>query len=353
MIPLPSPPVRGQPIQADLQRAIIEAIRRCRPISGTGITLHETANGTIISATQQAAQPAAPFDFRFKVSTQAEAAGGTVSYALIIRKGSLYEVQNNLCAEQTLTLEAVAEDPDNAEAWRVDSPKSGSLFIRLDTADQIQTYTLAFGDPTGALAIIADYAAPTSSNPIPTLTQRVLGDLYIFPSTHSDSTPAAWTVRNQAGEWQIFSPYWSYKRINAIAEGMQAGWNTLASALTAGNLFAILQWDGSAADDGSVTWIPSESGPKLVSSLDGLPADADPSGSGSSATPGIRIRAVLIGTFSGEGEAKTFSQAHTGVIVETLEKGLKGEKGDPGPQGPQGDPGPQGPTGTFDTGSEL
>lgn len=202
MIPLPTPPVRGQPIQADLLRDVIEALRRCRPIQGQGILLQETLQGTIIAAAAQVGQSGnAPFDHRFKVTPHADGDG----FALHVRKGSLFEVAGGVSAEKTLTLEGLEQDPDDADAWRVPSATAGSLYIRRNkptesgnesdnsgggsdagsgagSATPEQGYTLAYGEPEGALFVIADFTpSESSSNPSPKVTQRVLGDLYVFP----------------------------------------------------------------------------------------------------------------------------------------------------------------------------
>lgn len=202
MIPLPTPPVRGQPIQADLLRDVIEALRRCRPIQGQGILLQETMQGTIIAAAAQVGQSgSAPFDHRFKVTPRTDGDG----FALHVRKGSLFEVAGGVSAEKTLTLEGLEQDPDDADAWRVANATAGSLYIRKNkpaengnesdnsgggsdagsgagSATPEQGYTLAYGEPEGALFVIADFTpSESSSNPSPKVTQRVLGDLYAFP----------------------------------------------------------------------------------------------------------------------------------------------------------------------------
>ena len=131
MIPIPSHVVRGQVLTADLLRDVIEAIRRCRPIQGQGILLQETMQGTVIAAAAQTGQGGGtPFDHRFKVTARAEGDGDTPTYALHIRKGSLFIVEGELAAEKTLALEGLEQDPDDADAWRVANAAKGSLYIR-------------------------------------------------------------------------------------------------------------------------------------------------------------------------------------------------------------------------------
>lgn len=195
MIPLPTPPVRGQALRVDLIRDLIEAVRRCRPIQGQGILLKETMQGTVIAAAAapRPAGSAEPFDHRFKVTARAEGDGD--AYALHIRKGDLFEINADVATLRSLDLEGLAQDPDDPDAWRVPNAAPGSLYIRktkTDTDTSTGTaaptgtsvecyYTLAYGEPTDALFVIADFTpSESSSNPRPKVTQRVLGDLYAF-----------------------------------------------------------------------------------------------------------------------------------------------------------------------------
>ncbi len=201
MIPVPTPPVRGQRITADLLRDLIEAVRRCRPLQGQGILLQETMQGTVIAAAAapRSAGGAEPFDHRFKVTARAEGDGDAPTYALHIRKGDLFEVDADVATLRSLDLEGLAQDPDDPDAWRVPNAAPGSLYIkRTSTMTRTMTrtmtsasaetgtsveyyYTLAYGEPTDALFVIADFTpSESSSNPRPKVTQRVLGDLYAF-----------------------------------------------------------------------------------------------------------------------------------------------------------------------------
>ena len=406
MIPIPTPPVRGQPIQADLMRSIIEAIRRCRPIKGQGILLQETLQGTIISADASAnTSQEDPFSFPFRCSLITTAIqNGTPLYALRIQHGALYEVLDALAFEQPLTLENIAQDEADPNAWRAENLTSGALFIRKDPT----AYTLAFGEPTNALFIIATLSL-SSSSPTPTLTQRALGDLYLFNSQPQEQPPLAWEVRKNGDAWQIYSPYWVYASSGsapgAYAEGMQSGWNTLAEKLQGGNLYALLthteaSGEGSSAtpetialsivnalpsplfsegtyniavpigkftstnaEDGTqtTTWTqlhlgiitetiplkgdPGPAGKDGQPGQDGAPGQPGADGEdGSTYTPSLREQ-----TGTGGGVYLDFTNSKTGAIIQG-NINLKGPKGDTGATGPQG---PQGPAGTFNTGSEL
>lgn len=321
-------------------RSIIEAIRRCRPIKGQGILLQETLQGTIISADLPAPDAQEdPFSFPFRCSLITTAIQNDKPlYALRIQKGALYEVLDALAIEQPLTLENIAQDEADPNAWRAENLTSGAIFIRKDPS----AYTLAFGEPTNALFIIATITL-SSSSPTPTLTQRALGDLYLFNSQPTEQPPIAWEVRKNGDAWQIYSPYWVYASSGsypgAYAEGMQSGWNTLAENLQGGNLYALLTHTEASGEGSSAT--PESTTLSIVNTL--------PSPLFSDGTYNI---AVPIGSFTTTEEngstTTSFTQLHLGVITETIP--LKGPKGD---QGPQGIPGPTGPVGTFDTGSAL
>ena len=347
MIPLPTPPVRGQRIQADLLRDLIAAVRRCRPIQGQGILLQETLQGTVIALAGRPKTAAAEtFDHRFKVTAQAEGDGDAPTYALHIRKGSLFTVEGEVAAEQPLSLGGLAQDPDDADAWRVAAAPKGSLYVRKETEEGKQGYTLAYGDPQNALFTIADFTpSESSSNPVPVVTQRVLGDLYAFLGDVEEMKGVAWRVRKQDGQWEIYAPYWAYGRTQTLVEGAIEGWNVLDETLCSGSLYACMQWNGTKdADTGAVSWEPDERGPQLTNNASDIPADADPSGEGSSATPGVRVRVVKIGCFSADG--LTFDQFHEGVIVEDFNavQGTPGKDGDPGKPGEDGEDGQDGAT---------
>ena len=343
MIPLPTPPVRGQPIQADLMRSIIEAIRRCRPIKGQGILLQETLQGTIISTDASAkTSQEDPFAFPFRCSLITTAIQNDKPlYALRIQQGALYEVLDALAIEQPLTLENIAQDEADPNAWRAENLTSGAIFIRKDPS----AYTLAFGEPTNALFIIATLTL-SSSSPTPTLTQRALGDLYLFNSQPPEQPPLAWEVRKNGDAWQIYSPYWVYASSGsapgAYAKGMQSGWNTIADNLQGGNLYALLTHTEAAGEGSSET--PESIAISIVNTL--------PSPLFSN---GIYNIAVPIGTFTtttAEDGTQTTSwtQLHLGIITETIPlKGEKGDTGDPGANGKDGKDGTNGEDGATYT----
>ena len=345
---LPARFIRGQTLTADRLNDLIEAIRRVRPLPGSGVSTRESPDGTFISAAAQKQSPVTPFDHRFKVSFAKNKDGG---YDLAIRKGSLWRVTDGVAAEQPLTLgEALAQHPTDADAWQVADATAGSLYVSQSTADDGETpvYTLDYAAaPTAPAAVIADFTpSQSSSNPTPNLTQRHLGDLILFADTGAPAAtdPAAWMIRrhaftetNTSGEeitthkWQVFSPLWCAGRQTLLPEGMARGWNDIPEDADSGTLYAALTWVGTATADAdgneTVSWAPGN--PILTNSLADIPPDDDPTPedtgtSSGEGKPGHRSVIVEIGDFKdsdntsgGDGTAPetTFRQAHLGVIV--------------------------------------
>lgn len=364
---LPARFIRGQALTADQLNAIVEAIRRARPLPGTGVSTRESPDGTFISAAAQKQSTAPTFDHRFKVSFAKNKDGG---YNLTIRKGSLWRVIDGVAAEQPLTLgEALAQHPTDADAWQVAAATAGSLYVSQSTAEDGKTpvFTLDYAaTPTAPAAVIADFTpSESSSNPTPKLTQRHLGDLILFEGGGTGGeVPAAWMVRRHAfteetpsGEvttrrWQLFSPLWTVGRTTLLPAGMARGWNDLPDDADSGTLYAALTWVGTATADAdgneTVSWAPGK--PILTNSLADIPPDDDPTPedtgtSSGEGKPGHRSVIVEIGDFKdsdntsgGDDTAPetTFRQAHLGVIVEDLAQGTEGKDGAPGEQGPPG-----------------
>ena len=382
---LPARFIRGQTLTADRLNDLIEAIRRARPLPGSGVSTRESPDGTFISAATQKQSTAPTFDHRFKVSFAKNKDGG---YDLTIRKGSLWRVTDGVAAEQTLTLgEAIAQHPTDTEAWQVAAATAGSLYVSQSAAEDGTTpvFTLDYAvTPTEPAAVIADFTpSVSSSDPTPKLTQRHLGDLILFAGGGTGGeVPAAWMVRRHAftettssGEvtthkWQVFSPLWAVGRQTLLPDGMSRGWNDLPADTDSGTLYAALTWVGTATADANgnetVSWAPGK--PILANSLSDIPPDDDPTteDTGSSTIegkPGHRSVIVEIGDFkstdseenspdteegdSGDDTApdSDFRQAHLGVIVENIVTGAGGEDGAPGEQGPPGQDGQDGQDG--------
>ena len=306
--------------------ALIDCVRAQRPIAGSGLRLQHTPNGTIISA-DASAKTSKEGPFRCSLITTAFQKDST-TYALRIQQGALYEVLDDIASEQPLTLENITQDEADPNAWRAENLTSGALFIRKDPA----AYTLAFGEPTNALFIIATITLSSSSSK-PKLTQRALGDLYLFNSQPPEQPPIAWEVRKNGDAWQIYSPYWVYASSGsapgAYAEGMQSGWNTLEDNLQGGNLYALLTHTEASGEGSSAT--PETIAISIVNTL---PSPLF--------SKGIYNIAVPIGKFTtttAEDGTQTTSwtQLHLGIITETIP--LKGPKGDPGDPGENGEDG--------------
>lgn len=306
--------------------ALIDCVRAQRPIAGSGLRLQHTPNGTIISA-DASAKTSKEGPFRCSLITTAFQKDST-TYALRIQQGALYEVLDDIASEQPLTLENITQDEADPNAWRAENLTSGALFIRKDPA----AYTLAFGEPTNALFIIATITLSSSSSK-PKLTQRALGDLYLFNSQPPEQPPLAWEVRKNGDTWQIYSPYWVYASSGsapgAYAEGMESGWNTLEDKLQGGNLYALLTHTEASGEGSSAT--PESI---VISIVNTLPSPLF--------SNGIYNIAVPIGKFTSttaeDGTQTTaWTQLHLGIITETIPlKGDPGEPGDPGEDGKDG-----------------
>ena len=340
---LPARFIRGQALSADQLNALIEAIRRARPLPGAGVSTRESPDGTFISAAAQKQSPVTPFDHRFKVSFTKNKDGG---YDLAIRKGSLWRVTGGVAAAQTLTLgETLAQHPTDDDAWQIADATAGSLYVAQSTAEDGTTpvFTLDYAVlPENPAAVIADFTpSQASSNPTPKITQRHLGDLILFTdaSGSGGEIPAAWMLRrhaftetNPSGEevtsykWQVFSPLWCVGRQTLLPNGMGRGWNDLPDGADSGTLYAALTWIGTATKDAdgneTVTWTPEK--PILTNTLADIPPDDDPTteDTGSSTIegkPGHRSVIVEIGDFedadTDDAPTTAFRQAHLGVIV--------------------------------------
>lgn len=171
------PPIRG--FRSKHINALLKACLANTPLAGIGVSVRRTPNGTVINAEVGDGEV---LDYRFKVTVLPTGEGDLASYNLHIRKGSLYTVEGEVASEVPLALDGLEQDPDDADAWRVANASAGSLYIRKETGSTGgQGYTLAYGEPSAALFVIADFTpSVSSSNPEPKLTQRLLGDRYAF-----------------------------------------------------------------------------------------------------------------------------------------------------------------------------
>lgn len=175
---LPARFIRGQALTADQLNAIVEAIRRARPLPGTGVSTRESPDGTFISAAAQKQSPVTPFDHRFKVSFAKNKDGG---YNLTIRKGSLWRVTDGVATEQPLTLgEALAQHPTDADAWQVAAATAGSLYVSQSTAEDGKPPSSPWTTPPRP-------PPPTSSSPNSPPTPKTTKSR----RTHNGNNPAA------------------------------------------------------------------------------------------------------------------------------------------------------------------
>lgn len=336
MITLPPPPVPGQTLKADLLRDIITAIRQCRPIAGPGIRISETLNGAIIAAKAQPSTSSTSEDFehRFQCAVETNTSdASTPTYDLVIRKGSLFTIEDAAATQITLLLDTgIADDTEDADCWRVSGISTGKLYLTYD--EGTEAYTLHYGVPaTGVtpLYIIAEVEITSTSSEGTTIevTQRVIGD--IFHVLSGSAKPAAWTVRLNTLEsgstaWQLHAPLWINGRTQDYYQNTGPGeWLTLSD--TAGTLYAYRTWIGTFDDDGNVVWTPSTDGIQITTDLSSVPADVDPVAAGdgttsSTTTPavdGSRSIVVTIGQFSTDSNGDTtWDQVHLGAITASV-----------------------------------
>lgn len=356
MITVPQPVVPGERLSAAKTNAIIDTLRRLRPIPGQGIALEETPSGIVVSAAQHAAS-APPASVSFRVTAD-RAAGKALRIA--VDKGRLCTVGQQLCRELALTLQQPGSLTEQNGRWYATLTEDATLYIapKEDTED---AYELRLGSIDGSTPVTARIAdiRPSAESPV---TQHILGDLYLSKTSEAP-TPAAWTVAlrsvqegtsgTASQKWQIFSPTWVLKSKNGADRTQTlatADWYPLPFTPSATTVvYAVLEYTVSCS-----TLETTVNGLTVRDSLDDmtetelvLPTD----GPGSSANPGTDghyFYYVKIAQFNSpdtEGGPLTVSQIHLGAIVEDV--GItRGQKGAQGPQGEKGDPGANGTDGT-------
>ncbi|MBQ9693311.1 MAG: hypothetical protein IJV69_00950, partial [Kiritimatiellae bacterium] len=157
MITIPANVVRGQAVSADTINEILVALRRCRPVQGTGVLLRETMVGTVISAAQSPSGTETPFNHPFKV-TLAQKADGTSSAKVL--QGRFFTLAEGVATPVHFALEGL-EAADGG--WSAETCSYGdALYIKKTD----ESYTLEWGtDTANALYIIASiegdrYATP-------------------------------------------------------------------------------------------------------------------------------------------------------------------------------------------------
>lgn len=252
MITVPQPVVPGERLSAAKTNAIIDTLRRLRPIPGQGVALEETPSGVVVSVAQHAAHtPPASVSFRV---TADRAAGKALRIA--VDKGRLCTVGQQLCRELALTLQQDGSLTEQNGRWYATLTEDATLYIapKEDTGD---AYELRLGSIDGSTPVTARIAdiRPSAESPV---TQHILGDLYLGDA--AESGPLPWLVREGPAddvtgmaEWQIYSPLWiedgqSYTITDAPVQD-SPGWYTLPISPSDGTaLYAILT-DGVLAAD--------------------------------------------------------------------------------------------------------
>ena len=180
MIFLPTPPVRGQPIRADLLAELIAALRRCRPIPGSGILIQETLQGAVISLASRPQALSSPFDHPFRVA-HGRAASSSGGAAITITQGCAWRISPEGRAQrlQIAPGEGVTE---TAAGWQCSPTASGLLALRYQTGLPAGQ---AGGEALTLDLISTDAEDQTFALPIATLTNEGEG------SSSSGSADAA------------------------------------------------------------------------------------------------------------------------------------------------------------------
>lgn len=315
MITVPQPVVPGERLSAAKTNAIIDTLRRLRPIPGQGVALEETPFGVVVSAAQHAAH-AAPASVSFRVTAD-RAAGKALRIA--VDKGRLCTVGQQLCRELALTLQQDGSLTEQNGRWCATLTEDATLYIapKEDTED---AYELRLGSIDGSTPVTARIADihPSAESPV---TQHILGDLYLSEGAAAEPVTAAWTVRritlgddsDATPQWCVYAPTWvTRSRTLSLSDG----WYSLPSPSSGTPVCAVLKMTVSADDSAAVTVdsLIVTDDPDQYQDVAPIP----PSGTGSSATEGtdgIAYYKVTVGTFRGPADALAFDQRHVGLII--------------------------------------
>lgn len=315
MITVPQPVVPGERLSAAKTNAIIDTLRRLRPIPGQGVALEETPFGIVISAAQHAAS-AAPASVSFRVTAD-RAAGKALRIA--VDKGRLCTVGQQLCRELALTLQQDGSLTEQNGRWYATLTEDATLYIapKEDTED---AYELRLGSIDGSTPVTARIAdiRPSAESPV---TQHILGDLYLSEGAATEPLTAAWTVRlvtlsddpDAIPQWCVYAPTWvTRSRTLSLSDG----WYSLPEPSSGTLVCAVLKMTVSADESAAVTVdsLIVTDDPDQYQDVAPIP----PSGTGSSSdegSPGIAYWKVTIGTFRTGASGLIFDARHIGLII--------------------------------------
>lgn len=314
MITVPQPVVPGERLSAAKTNAIIDTLRRLRPIPGQGVALEETPSGVVVSVAQHADR-AAPASVSFRVTAD-RAAGKALRIA--VDKGRLCTVGQQLCRELALTLQQDGSLTEQNGRWYATLTEDATLYIapKEETED---AYELRLGSIDGSTPVTARIAdiRPSAESPV---TQHILGDLYLSEGA-SEPVTAAWTVRlvtlsddpDAIPQWCVYAPTWvTRSRTLSLSDG----WYSLPEPSSGTPVCAVLKMTVSSDESAAVTVdsLIVTDDPDQYQDV----APVTPSGTGSSSdegTPGIAYWKVTIGTFRTGASGLVFDSHHIGLII--------------------------------------
>ena len=207
---LPARFIRGQTLTADRLNDLIEAIRRVRPLPGTGVSIRESPDGTIISAAAQKQSPAGstPFSHRWKVTVTTVTDDDTATHTLHITPGSLWRNDGAGVVDLNVAPDEDTVTIDSDGNWLVENATTGTLYVADNSANQGTAssgpaYPLKVGDPTKeTLPILLRIADLTLSSSGVEFVQRQVGDALYSPGGSAGDYPGPW--ERDGDTWKRF-----------------------------------------------------------------------------------------------------------------------------------------------------
>lgn len=225
---LPARFIRGQALTADQLNAIVEAIRRARPLPGAGVFTRESPDGTFISAAaqKQTSTPiSAPFSHRWKVTlTTVTDDNGSATHTLHITPGSLWRNDGAGVTDLNVIPDGDTVTTDSDGNWLVENATTGSLYVADNSANQGTSssgpvYPLIYGDYTKEtrpiLLRIADLTLASSGVEF---VQRQVGDALYSPGGGGGLQlgPLTHETRNGNHHFVRYLGQWVYNATSAV-----------------------------------------------------------------------------------------------------------------------------------------
>ena len=222
---LPPRFIRGQALSADRLNDLIEAIRRVRPLPGSGVSTRESPDGTFISAAAQKQSPVTPFSHRWKVTlTTVTDDNGSATHTLHITPGSLWRNDGAGVTDLNVIPDGDTVTTDSDGNWLVENATTGSLYVADNSANQGTSssgpvYPLIYGDYTKEtrpiLLRIADLTLASSGVEF---VQRQVGDALYSPGGGGGLQlgPLTHETRNGNHHFVRYLGQWVYNATSAV-----------------------------------------------------------------------------------------------------------------------------------------